>query len=249
MSPPTVTWLGHATVVVEIGGRRVITDPALTRRMAHLRRRRPLVAQAIEQLDLVVVSHVHMDHFHLPSLRLIDRSVPVVVPLGAAPLAAKAGFDDVHELGPDGQVTVAGVEVRAVPAVHRGGRGPHSRVASDAMGLVLSAGGRSVYFAGDTDYYEAMADLAGVDVALLPIWGWGPSIGDGHMDPSRAVAATELIRPGIVVPIHWGTYTPLRMSGLGAPSWLELPAVEFERRLGRTAVADRLRLLHPGQSS
>jgi L-ascorbate metabolism protein UlaG (beta-lactamase superfamily) len=114
-----------------------------------------------------------------------------------------------------------------------------------AVGYVLTSSRRSVYFAGDTDLFDGMGDLPPVDVALLPIGGWGPTLGPGHLDPAQAARATDLIRPELVVPIHWGTYsriTPRRRP----PTWLDRPAEQFAAALAEIGQADRLRLLGPG---
>ena len=95
--------------------------------------------------------------------------------------------------------------------MHSGRRGPHTRIAVDAVGYVLRSDDGSVYFPGDTDLFRGMEALDAIDVALLPIGGWGQSVGEGHLDPARAVRATELVQPRMVVPIHWGTYSPIRV--------------------------------------
>src|SRR5436853_106820 len=115
-SPERVTWLGHATTLLEVGGARVLTDPLLRDRLGHLRRQ-------------------------------------------------------------------------------------------------VGAGVNRVYFAGDTDIFDGMRYIApGLDVALLPVWGWGPSIGEGHMDPRAAAEAAAVLHPRAAVPIHWATYYPAGMA-------------------------------------
>jgi L-ascorbate metabolism protein UlaG (beta-lactamase superfamily) len=99
--------------------------------------------------------------------------------------------------------------VEATEASHAGGRPPR-RIQARALGYVVSSGSSRAYFAGDTDVFPGMRRLApGLDVALLPIWGWGSSVGPGHLDPRRAAEALALLAPRIAVPIHWGTYAPL----------------------------------------
>ena len=105
-----------------------------------------------------------------------------------------------------------------------------------------------VYFAGDTDLFDGMSELAGrVDVALLPIWGWGPRLPDGHLNPQSAARATALVRPQIVVPIHWGTFLPY---GLGRrhAGGLGDPPVEFAAQVASAAPATRVMTLSPGES-
>jgi L-ascorbate metabolism protein UlaG (beta-lactamase superfamily) len=246
-APDSVTWIGHSTVVTEIDGMRIITDPVLTDRVAHLRRRRPLVVPDHPVLDAVVISHAHMDHLHPRSLSMLSRRAHLVVPRGARALVDRLGFATLTEVVVGDTVQIGDVEVRAVPAMHRPGRGPHSRLRAEAIGFVLSGTESSVYFAGDTDLFDAMADLAGVSVALLPIWGWGSTIGEGHLDPSRAVDAVRLLDAANVVPIHWGTLTPAN-GRRRVPSWLDQPIAEFARLMEVAGLSDRLRALMPGDS-
>ena len=132
----------------------------------------------------------------------------------------------------------------AVPAIHDSRRGPHSRVAATPLGYVVR-GRYAVYFAGDTDLFPGMADIR-ADVALLPIWGWGRTLGPGHLDPVTAVRAMEMVHPSVVVPIHWGTLSPVSVRG--TPAWLRRPLQRFEAELARTGAGDRLRALAPGES-
>jgi L-ascorbate metabolism protein UlaG (beta-lactamase superfamily) len=241
-----LTWVGHATALMDFDGYRVMTDPLLTRRVAHLRRRREVPHPDQHDVDLVLLSHVHLDHLHLPSLKLLRPTARVLTPIGSAKLLRKAGFADVIEIRVGDRFEAGPVTVEVVPAVHKRGRGPHSRVSADPVGYVVSGGGRRVYFPGDTDLFDTMATLADIDVALLPIWGWGSSLGIGHLDPTRAATATQLIRPGIVVPIHWGTYAP--EDGRRLPRWFDSPPEQFETALGDVELSHHLHLLQPGES-
>jgi L-ascorbate metabolism protein UlaG (beta-lactamase superfamily) len=90
-----------------------------------------------------------------------------------------------------------------------------------------------------------MADLAPIDVALLPIWGWGPTIGEGHLDPERAATAATLLQARVVIPVHWGTYSPI---GVTRPKWLERPVHQFADALRAVEMIDALRVLAPGES-
>ncbi len=226
-SPARCRWLGHSTVLVELDGVRLLTDPLLRRWVLHLRRAAPLAADRLERLDAVLISHVHYDHLDLPSLDRLDRDVTMVVPKGAGRLLEKRGFHTVEELEVGDHASVGPVLVRAVRAEHDSSRVLGTK--SEALGYVVE-GSRRVYFPGDTALYPEMAELApGLDVALMPIWGWGPSLGPGHLDPQRAAEALALLRPRIVVPIHWGTYYPVQSTRLKAPAFLTEPVREFER--------------------
>lgn len=242
---PAITWLGHASALIDLAGVTVLTDPALTDRVAHLRRHHHVEIAALGVPDVILISHVHMDHLHVPSLRLFPADVPIIVPSGAGGLLRRKGFRDVRETVAGRTTSVGPLTIETVQAVHGSRRGPHTRIAADAVGYVLRAGGVAVYFPGDTDLFPEMGMLAPIDVALLPIWGWGPTIGEGHLDPDRAVQATELIGPGLVVPIHWGTFSPLGVRR-GRPQWIDEPVHRFREALERAGAGDRLRALDPG---
>jgi L-ascorbate metabolism protein UlaG (beta-lactamase superfamily) len=244
-----VHWIGHATALIEVGGHRILTDPLLTRRVAHLRRRRELPTPDVADVDTVLLSHAHLDHLHLPSLRRVHPDTRVITPVGTGRLLRAAGFTDVTEVRVGDTVHLDGLSVTAevVPAAHKHGRGPHSRVSAPPVGYVVSGEGHRVYFPGDTDLFAGMAALEDIDVALLPIWGWGSSLGVGHLDPTRAATATELIQPGLVVPIHWGTYAP-EDGRRHLPSWFETPPDLFATALADADLSSRLHLLQPGES-
>jgi len=207
----------------------------------------PIDVVALGVPDVVLLSHVHMDHLHIPSLRLLGPTVPIVAPTGAGGLLRRRGFRDVRETVAGRTLDVGPLTIETVPAVHPSGRGPHSRVSADAVGYVLRAGGVAVYFPGDTDLFAEMGTWDPIDVALLPISGWGPTVGEGHLDPARAVQAAGLVGADLVVPIHWGTYSPMAVRR-GPPTWLEQPVHRFRRGLEQAGVGDRLRVLAPGSA-
>jgi L-ascorbate metabolism protein UlaG (beta-lactamase superfamily) len=94
-----------------------------------------------------------------------------------------------------------------------------------------------------------MAEIGPVDVALLPIWGWGPTMGPGHMDPVRAARAAALLRARLAIPIHWGTYYPIHLGVRGTPTFLDTPPAVFEQALLEYAPGTELRVLRPGEST
>jgi len=244
--PSRVTYLGHASVLVELDGVRLLTDPLLRERIGHLRRHSRAVEVAHRGgIDGVLISHLHHDHFDLPSLRLLGRDMPIVVPQGAAGVLRRDGFRVVQELGVGERLQVGAVEVEATPALHSGHRPPFGPTA-DCLGFVV-AGSRRLYFAGDTDLFPGMADLgAGLDLALLPVWGWGPTLGPGHLDPLRAASALTLLRPRLAVPIHWGTFWPIGLARAG-PRYLAEPPLLFARHAARLAPEVQVRVVQPGE--
>jgi L-ascorbate metabolism protein UlaG (beta-lactamase superfamily) len=250
LEPPasrtSLTWLGHSTVLVDMGGVRLITDPVLRCRIAHLRRVGPVDARALRGADATLVSHVHYDHLDLPSLERLGRSLPVVVPRGAGAMLRRRRFEQVIELREEEEVRIGTLTVRATHAEHDADRGP-LRTKAPCLGYVVT-GPRRVYFAGDTDLFPGMAGLVpDLDVALLPIWGWGPAIGAGHLDPRRAAEALALLEPRIGVPIHFGTYYPLGLRR-SPPPFLSEPAEAFRRHAAELAPAVDVRVLPLGGS-
>jgi L-ascorbate metabolism protein UlaG (beta-lactamase superfamily) len=246
----TITWVGHATVELEVDGFRAITDPILTSRVVHLRRR--VAVPAIDPVDTVLISHLHMDHLHLRSLRSVTDGVRVIAPRGSAKLFRSLGITQLDEVVAGDLVTLReatadspAIEARVVPADHSNARGPHSRIVAEPVGYIVRAGNRSVYFAGDTDLFEDMHAFPEIDVALLPIWGWGPTLGEGHLDPRRAAEAAALIEPRVAVPIHWGTFRSL-VQPIG--SWFDEPPLEFAAQVAELAPAVDVRVLAPGES-
>jgi L-ascorbate metabolism protein UlaG (beta-lactamase superfamily) len=218
---PDLHFLGHSTVRVELAGRTVLTDPLLTRGVGPLRRVVPVPDPAAwAGVDVVLISHLHGDHLHLPSLRLLGPGVRIVVPRGAGSWLRRRGFAHVTELGAGESVHDGDLRITGIRAEHSGHRfGPRITHGpdTDAVGHLLEGGGSTVYVSGDTTLHDSMPLLGrrDVDVALLPVWGWGPNLGPGHLDPVEAAEAVALIRPRFAVPVHWGTLT---VAGIGPRS-------------------------------
>ena len=198
-----LTWLGHSTVVIDLEGTRVVTDPVLRARVWHLRREGVVAAEALGDLDAILVSHTHYDHLDLRSLDRLDRNLTVVVPRGVARLVRRRGFERVFELEIGEELALGGVRIRATRAEHESSRGPLSP-STPSLGYVVEGRAR-IYFAGDTGLFAEMSEIAPVDVALLPVAGWGPRLPAGHLDPAGAAEALRLLRPKVALPIHWGT--------------------------------------------
>ncbi|MFF9730410.1 MBL fold metallo-hydrolase [Streptomyces albidoflavus] len=246
-----ITWWGHATCTVEDSGVRLLTDPVFARRLAHLRRRRgaPPPARAAVA-DAVLVSHLHADHLHLPSLARLAAGTKLLVPRGAVravPGLRRLARLDVVEVGPGDTEKVGPVTVRVVPALHDGRRMPVGPRRTPALGFVVDGRART-YFAGDTGLFDTMAEEAGpVDVALLPVGGWGPGLGHHHLDATRAAEALRRLAPASAVPVHYGTYWPIGLDAV-RPHEFHSPGDEFVRKAAVSAPGVRVHLLDHGES-
>lgn len=223
VASPDLHFLGHSTMRVEMAGRTVLTDPVLADTVGLLRRVVPLPDPVTwAGVDLVLISHLHGDHLHLPSLRRLGRGVHIVVPRGAAAWLRGHGFRHVDELSAGESIADGVLQITGVHAEHSGHRwGPRLThgPATESLGYLIEGGGSTVYASGDTGLFDGMGVLAdrAVDVALLPVWGWGPNLGPGHLDPVTAADAVALIRPRIVVPVHWGTLAVATLTSLPTP--------------------------------
>ncbi|MGW0533169.1 MBL fold metallo-hydrolase [Streptomyces sp. NPDC003032] len=250
--PVEVTWWGHATCTVEDSGVRVLTDPLFARRLAHLRRRRgALPTPGAAVADAVLVSHLHADHLHVPSLARLAPGTRALVPRGAARsvpgLARRLPHLRFTEVGPGDEIRVGDLVVRVVPALHDGRRLPMGPHRSPALGYVVSGEART-YFAGDTGLFDSMAaEVGDVDVALLPVGGWGPYLGHGHLDAGRAAEALARISPRSAIPVHYGTYWPIGMDAV-RPHEFHAPGHEFVRQAARVAPKVAVHRLAHGES-
>ncbi|GAA0616479.1 MBL fold metallo-hydrolase [Kribbella sandramycini] len=248
-----ITWWGHATTTIEADGTRLLTDPVLTSRLAHLRRRRgPAPTAEAGQCHAVLVSHMHSDHLHLPSLSMVSPEAALVVPRGAAKLIHHdfgAGYSDrCIEVAPGNQVRIGTLDITVVTAHHDGRRLPWSSYAGPAVGYRVDSS-PSVWFAGDTDLYDSLAAEAGpVDLALVPVGGWGPSLGPGHLNPVRAAEAVQRVSARTAVPIHFGTFWPIGCDWMKPELFLP-PGEQFKTAMNELDPTVAVALLAPGEST
>lgn len=246
-----VGWVGHATTVVDVGGVRLLTDPLLRAHAGVLRRIGPVPDQAQwTGVDAVLVSHLHHDHADLGSLRLL-AGVPVLATEENVTWLRRRGVG-ARAVG-ESWVEVAGrsgsVQVRTVRADHHSRPMPHRP--SSACGFLVRSEQGVVWFAGDTSVYAAMSGLpqlaeGPIDLALVPIHGWGPRLSAGHMDPRRAAEACALTAASAVLPIHFGTLHPVGFH-LADLDWMHRPRDEFASALAELAPSTELVPLELGQ--
>jgi L-ascorbate metabolism protein UlaG (beta-lactamase superfamily) len=242
--PLRITYLGHASLLIELDGLRVLTDPLLRPRVLHLRRVAPAVtAEQLADIDLILISHAHHDHVDIGSLKLIGGAPRVLCPGAARRAVASAGLKP-EVLATGATVDLGAVAIEAVRAEHDGRRMPHHSE-TEALGYVLRGPSGSVYFAGDTGFFDEIVEIGAIEVALLPVAGWGPRLGPGHLNPDEAARAAALISPRVAIPIHWGSYERIAMRRVGG--WAE-PAQRFVDQVGELAPGVRAELLEPGAS-
>ena len=246
-----VAWLGHATVVLDLDGVRIVTDPLLGAHAGLLRRRgpRPKPAQW-RGTDAVLISHLHSDHADLRSLRMLPGIPIMSAPTNVAWMRKRKVLDAVPLEEAWTRLRGSDVEVRLVPADHRHRPMPHRP--NEAHGHLLRGPSGTVWVAGDTSLYpemSALAEMAGgpLDVAIVPVGGWGPRLSPGHMNPTQA--ATAVARSGArwAVPVHWGTLHPPFMARR-VTCWFDEPGRDFAEALRREAPDCHAVVLRAGEA-
>jgi N-acyl-phosphatidylethanolamine-hydrolysing phospholipase D len=222
----TLTWVGHATVLLQLGELNVLTDPHWSKRASPVQFAGPArwVKPGIElgelpPIDLVLISHNHYDHLDDGTVRRLAAAFPKAAwraPLGLASFLRRRGARDVEEMDWWGETRLAGVRVTCTPAQHFSARSPFDRNRTLWCGWALARDGLRVFFAADTGYHPKFGEigerLGPFDVALLPVGAYEPRwfMAPVHMNPEEAVSAYRELAAGsdrcVMVPIHWGTF-------------------------------------------
>jgi N-acyl-phosphatidylethanolamine-hydrolysing phospholipase D len=221
-SVPTATWIGHATLLVQMGGRSFLTDPIWSRTASPVSWLGPrryvdpgLELDALPPIDFVVISHSHYDHLDLPTLVRLARSnhtTRFLVPLGNAALLRDAGIERVEEFDWGQSTRVGDVEVTCVPSQHWSQRGLLDARRTLWCAWVVLAPERRFYFMGDSGWFPGFADVGRVfgpfDLAAVPIGAYEPAamMRPHHLDPEHAVLAGISLRAQRLVAIHFGTF-------------------------------------------
>jgi L-ascorbate metabolism protein UlaG (beta-lactamase superfamily) len=243
----TATWLGHATVVLDLAGRRLVTDPLLLPHNGPLRRQVASPQDAHwERVDAILLSHLHHDHAELGSLRLLAGAPVLASPANRSWLTRRGlnprAFDEWTHVGD--------VQVRLVKAIHHSRPMPHRP--NEACGHLVRGPSTVVWVAGDTSLYDEMSslpELAGVeriDLAIVPIGGWGPRLSPGHMGPAEAATACARTGARYALAYHWGTLSAPFTSRWG--TWFNRPLEAFAEAVGRMAPSCRVLRLRPGEA-
>jgi L-ascorbate metabolism protein UlaG (beta-lactamase superfamily) len=211
---PSMTWIGHATWLVRVGGRSLLTDPVWSTTLGPGIRRNVDRGLPLEetQTNLVLVTHNHRDHLDAPTIDRIGAGAIYLVPMGLGDFFRRRGFREVIELEWWQSVEVEGVRVHFVPSQHWSRRGLFDQNDSLWGGYVVEAEGRRVYHAGDTAYFSGFAEIGrrfpGIDAALLPIGAYDPEwfMRVQHMSPEDAMQAFVDLGAKRLCAMHWGTF-------------------------------------------
>jgi L-ascorbate metabolism protein UlaG (beta-lactamase superfamily) len=210
-----VTWVGHATYVLRVGGLTVLTDPVWSGKIPGVRRRLtpPGVAWSdLPRVDAVVISHNHYDHLDAPTIRRLPRDTAVFVPAGLGSWFTRKGFTDVTELDWWESAEIGGVSFDFVPAHHWSRRGLWDTCRTLWGGWIISGEDHRVYFAGDTAYGDRFKQIGarypGIDLALMPVGAYEPRwfMHAAHVDPVQAVRACLDVGAARMATMHWGTF-------------------------------------------
>ena len=253
---PTLTWIGHATFLIQVDGVNVLTDPHWGDRASPVSFAGPrrLLAPGLRFDDLppihaVVISHDHYDHLDADTVTRLARAhhPRFFVPLGLKSWLNQHGVDDVVELDWWQQARWHGVTFVSTPAQHSSGRGLHDQNRRLWASWAILGAKRRLFFAGDTGYFPGAREIAErlgpFDVALVPIGGYSAWEGHhpNHVNPEEAVQLFEDVNARLLAPMHWGTFD-LNREPFGEPP-ARLLAAELRR-----GIEDRVALLAPGES-
>lgn len=216
------TWIGHSTVLIEIDGHRVLTDPVWGARASPLRLAGPkrfqpaaVPLRALPEVDAILISHDHYDHLDYPTIRaLVHSKVPFITSLGVGAHLEAWGIapERITELDwwQSHRIPNTGLTVTAAPSQHFSGRSLGDRNATLWSSLVIRGDRHAVFFSGDTglttEYATIRERLGPFDLAMLEVGAFHPSWGDIHLGPANALKALELLGNPPLLPVHWGTF-------------------------------------------
>ncbi len=246
------TWMGWSSVLIEIDGRRVLTDPVWSERCSPSTlvgpkrfHAPPISLDDLPQIDVVVISHDHYDHFDMVTIRaLVGRGTRIAVPLGVGAHLERWGVPEaqIAELDWNESVDVNGLRITATPARHYTGRHPLRANETLWASWVVKGPRHRMFFSGDTGYSDAFRTIGKehgpFDLTLIKIGAYDPAWADIHINPEEAIQAHLDLGGRVMLPVHWATFN------LGYHAWREPPdrALAAARKAGMALVIPR-----PGQ--
>ncbi|GAA0368609.1 L-ascorbate metabolism protein UlaG (beta-lactamase superfamily) [Bacillus horti] len=236
-SKTSITWIGHSTFLIQFKGLNIVTDPVWAKRMGFSKRLSGpgLTMNELPPIDIVLISHGHYDHLHIPSLRALPGDPLLLVPEGLASMLGKKGFKKVKEVPWWSSVEENGVTFDMVPAQHWTRRTPWDTNTSHWGGWTIREGGASegaIYFAGDSGYFHGFKKIGeaySIDTALIPIGAYDPEwfMKVSHMTPEEAVQTYLDLGAKKFIPMHYGAF---RLADDTAEEALMRLKNEWERR-------------------
>jgi L-ascorbate metabolism protein UlaG (beta-lactamase superfamily) len=226
-----VTYIGHATLLIEIGDRRFLTDPNFDEALGKFLPRvsAPGIALSeLPKLDAILLTHAHADHLSFRSLDRLPDDIPLLAPPAIAKWLGKQGYRHAVPVAPGGNVDIDGVKIYAAAATHKGNRYGVDRWRSAANMYLMDTNKVSCFFAGDTALTPTTTHLVEkrlrpdgreLDLALLPIghapW-WKPGFRKGHLTSGDALTLFERLRAKYLIPYHWGTFNHVTSTAFDA---------------------------------
>lgn len=244
----TVTYIGHATVLINFFGTTILTDPVYSHRLGVILKRKVypgLKLEDLPRLDFVVASHPHLDHFDRPTLRrLAHKTANLVIPKNTSDLITNLGFSRFTELHWEDELDLNGLKIQAIKPQHWGARLPWESIPRGYNSYLLRKNGINILFAGDTGYTENFKKIANqfpIDIALLPITAYNPpAFRPMHMNPEDAIRVFLETKAKYLIPIHWGTFR-LSLEPMDEPPRL------ITDLMTKNGMQQNLALLKPGE--
>jgi len=242
-----ITYIGHASILIEDRGGNLLIDPLFSDKVLFFKRRSPLPfdPKTLPPISAILISHLHLDHFDVPSLNYVKTSTPLIVPEGSGDKVLARTSNPVIELAPWASHEIGNsIKITAVPSKHSASL--ITPLPSRSTNGYIIEGEKTVYFAGDVAYSKYFSDIGNafnIDVAILPIGSYRPRflMKNIHMDPREALRAFIDTRATYLIPVHWGAF---RLS-LEPP---HEPIDILKEEAGRSGIEEKIKILEPGNS-